>query len=76
MDPNFADLARRLAAGDPTVRSELASHPGEMACALDDLVSSLEQRTALLAESEQYFQALTQQSLDGICVARAMGSTT
>ena len=69
MDPNLADLARRLAAGDPAARSELASHPGEMARALDEIVSSLEERTALLAESEEYFRALTQQSLVGICVA-------
>jgi PAS domain S-box-containing protein len=69
MDPNLVDLARRLAAGDPTARSELASDPSEMARALDDMVGSLEKRTALLVESEEYFRALTQQSLVGICVA-------
>src|SRR5258705_643154 len=68
MDPNLADLTRRLAAGDPTARRELASHSGEMARALDEIVTSLEQSTALLAETEQYFQALTHQSLMGICV--------
>ena len=68
MDPNLVDLTRRLAAGDPAARRELASHPGEMARALDEIATSLEQRTALLAEAEQYFHALTQQSLVGICV--------
>jgi len=69
MDPSLVDLTRRLAAGDLTARAELATHPGEMARALDDILTSLEQRTAALAEAEQYFQALTQQSLVGICVA-------
>ena len=69
MDAYLVDLTRRLAAGDPAARRELASHPGEMARALDEIVTSLEQRTSLLAETEQYFHALTQQSLVGICVA-------
>jgi PAS domain S-box-containing protein len=68
MDPNLVDLARRLAAGDPTARAELTTHPGEMARALDEILTSLERRTALLAETEQYFRALTEQSLVGICV--------
>jgi two-component system, LuxR family, sensor histidine kinase DctS len=68
MDPNLVDLARRLAAGDPTARAELTTHPGEMARALDEMLTSLERRTALLAETEQYFRALTEQSLVGICV--------
>ena len=69
MDPTLVDLTRRLAAGDPAARAELASHPGEMARALDSLLTSLERRTAQLAETEQYFLALTRQSLIGICVA-------
>ena len=69
MDPYLVDLTRRLAAGDPTARAELTAHPGVMARALDEMLISLEQRTARLAETEQYFQALTQQSLVGICVA-------
>ena len=68
MDPYLVDLARRLAAGDPTARAELTTHPGEMARALDEILTSLERRTALLAETEQYFRALTEQSLVGICV--------
>jgi PAS domain S-box-containing protein len=68
MDPYLVDLARRLAAGDRTARAELTTHPGEMARALDEILSSLERRTALLAETEQYFRALTEQSLVGICV--------
>lgn len=68
MDPYLVDLTRRLAEGDPTARAELTTHPGVMARALDDILSSLEQRTALLTETEQYFHALTEQSLIGICV--------
>jgi PAS domain S-box-containing protein len=68
MEPDLVDLTRRLAAGDPAARSELASHPGEMARALDEILTSLERRTALLAETEQYFHALTEQSLVGVCV--------
>jgi two-component system sensor histidine kinase DctS len=68
MDPNLVDLARRLAAGDVTARAELTTHPGEMARALDEVLTSLERRTALLVETEQYFRALTEQSLLGICV--------
>lgn len=69
MDSYLVEPARRLAAGDPTARIELASHPGELARALNDVVSSPERRPAPLAESEQYFNALTQQSMVGICVA-------
>jgi len=68
MDPYLVDLARRLAAGDPTARAELTTHPGVMARALDEILTSLERRTALLAETEQYFRGLTEQSLVGICV--------
>jgi PAS domain S-box-containing protein len=68
MDPYLVDLARRLTAGDVTARAELTTHPGEMARALDEVLTSLERRTALLAETEQYFRALTEQSLLGICV--------
>ena len=69
MDPYFVDLTRRLAAGDAAAREELARQPGEMARALDQIVTSLEQHTALLAETELFFNALTQQSLVGIYVA-------
>jgi len=69
MDPSLVELTRRLAAGDPTARAELAEHPGEMARALDEIVTVMERRTALLAETEQYFDALAQQSLVGIYVA-------
>jgi PAS domain S-box-containing protein len=71
MDPALVDLTRRIAAGDPAARAELAQHPGEMARALDEIVSVMERRTALLAETEQYFDALAQQSLVGIYVASA-----
>ena len=69
MDPSLVELTRRLAAGDPTARAELAEHPGEMARALDEIVTVMERRTSLLAETEQYFEALAQQSLVGIYVA-------
>jgi two-component system NtrC family sensor kinase len=69
MDPSLVELTRRLAAGDPTARAELARHPGEMARALDEMVTVMERTTALLAESEQYFHAIAQQSLVGIYVA-------
>src|SRR5262247_2626870 len=69
MDPSLVDLTRRLAAGDPTARAELATQPGEMARALDEMVTVLERRTALLSEAEQYFDALAQQSLIGVYVA-------
>jgi len=69
MDPSLVDLTRRLAAGDPAARAELAKHPGEMARALDEMVTVLERRTALLTEAEQYFDALAQQSLIGVYVA-------
>src|SRR5262249_40375801 len=65
----LVDLTRRLAAGDPAARAELAKHPGEMARALDEMVTVLERRTALLSEAEQYFDALAQQSLIGVYVA-------
>src|SRR5262245_24106350 len=71
MDPHLVDLARRLAAGDPKARAGLAAQPREMARALDAILTSLERRTAFLAESEQYFRALTEQSLVGICVLAA-----
>jgi len=69
MESSLVELTRRLAAGDPAARAELAQHPGEMARALDEIVTVLERRTALLAETEQYFDALAQQSLVGIYVA-------
>lgn len=69
MDASLVELTRRLAAGDPTARAELAKHPGEMARALDEIVTVMERRTALLAETEQYFDALAQQSLIGVYVA-------
>src|SRR5215470_1578584 len=69
MDPSLVDLTRRLAAGDPAARAELAKQPGEMARALDEMVTVLERRTALLTEAEQYFDALAQQSLIGVYVA-------
>jgi PAS domain S-box-containing protein len=69
MDPALVELTRRLAAGDPTARAELAQHPGEMARALDEMVTVMERTTALLAESEQYVHAIAQQSLVGIYVA-------
>jgi len=40
-----------------------------MARALDEMVTVLERRTALLTEAEQYFDALAQQSLIGVYVA-------
>ncbi len=69
MDASLVELTRRLAAGDPTARAELARHPGDMARALDEIVTVMERRTALLAETEQYFDALAQQSLMGVYVA-------
>ena len=69
MEPSLVELTRRLAAGDPTARAELAQHPGEMARALDEIVTVLERRTAVLVETEQYFDALAQQSLVGIYLA-------
>ena len=69
MDPSLVELTRRLAAGDPAARADLALHPGEMARALDEIVTVMERRTALLSETEQYFDALAQQSLVGIYVA-------
>ncbi len=69
MDASLVELTRRLAAGDPTARGELAQHPGEMARALDEIVTVMERRTALLAETEQYFDAIAQQSLIGVYVA-------
>ena len=69
MDPSLLDLTRRLAAGDPTARANSSGWATSSARALDELLTSLERRTALLAETEQYFHALTQQSLVGICVA-------
>ena len=68
MDPYLADLTRRLAEGDASARAELTNYPGAMARALDEILSSLERTTALLSETEQYFHALTDQSLVGICV--------
>ena len=68
MDPFLVDLTRRLAEGDPTARAELTTYPGEMARALDEVLTSLERSTSRLAETEQYFHALTEQSLVGICV--------
>ena len=69
MDASLVELTRRLAAGDPTARAELARQPGDMARALDEIVTVMERRTALLAETEQYFDALVQQSLMGVYVA-------
>jgi len=69
MEPSLVELTRRLAAGDPTARAELARQPGEMARALDEIVTVMERRTALLAETEQYFEGLAQQSLIGVYVA-------
>src|SRR4029450_10885263 len=69
MDSFLVELTRRLAAGDPTARAELARQAGDMARALDEIVTVMERRTALLAETEQYFDALTQQSLMGVYVA-------
>ena len=69
MEPSLVELTRRLAAGDPSARAELAQHPGDMARALDEIVTVMERRTALLAETEQYFDALAQQSLMGVYVA-------
>ena len=69
MDSSLVELTRRLAAGDPTARAELARQPGDMARALDEIVTVMERRTALLAETEQYFDALTQQTLMGVYVA-------
>ena len=68
MDPDLVDLTRRLATGDPAARAELAAQSGEMAHALAEMLTSLERRTSLLEETEAYFNALTQQSLVGICV--------
>ena len=69
MDASLVELTRRLAAGDPSARAELAKHPGDMARALDEIVTVMERRTALLAETEQYFDALAQQTLIGVYVA-------
>jgi len=69
MDSSLVELTRRLAAGDPTARAELAQQAGDMARALDEIVTVMERRTALLAETEQYFDALAQQSLMGVYVA-------
>lgn len=49
-----------------SARAELRQHPGEVAGALDQIVSDLEQRTAQLAEAEAQFRALIEQSLVGI----------
>jgi len=69
MNASLVELTRRLAAGDPTARAELAKQAGDMARALDEIVTVMERRTALLAETEQYFDALAQQSLMGVYVA-------
>jgi len=69
MEQPLIELTRRLAAGDPTARAELAQQPGEMARAVDEIVTVMERRTALLAETEQYFDGLAQQSLVGVYVA-------
>src|SRR5262249_21890980 len=69
MDPSLVDLTRRLAAGDPNARAELATQPGEMARALDQMVPVLERRPALLAHAQQSFDALVHQSLIGVYVA-------
>src|SRR5262245_24991480 len=68
VDTALIELTKRLSAGDPTARAELRQHPGEMARALDQLVSELERRTAHLEEAEAQFHALVEQSLVGVYV--------
>src|SRR5262249_56159798 len=55
LDPSLVDLTRRLAAGDPTARAELARQPGEMARALAEKVTVLERRPAPLTPAPPYF---------------------
>ena len=63
MDTVLLELTRRLAAGDTSVRAELARQPGEVPRLLDEIASELTARAARLVEVESHFQVLIEQSL-------------